>query len=114
MDINVRKQDSVHVVRLKGPFRLGQQVDEFRQVFDGLLVESPAHVVLNLAEVPSADSSGIGALVKVQTMARQKGGAVKLVSPATFVAQTLKLVGVLNIFEVHASEADAVASFASH
>lgn len=111
MDINVRKQNSVHIVSLKGAFRLGQPVDDFRQVLAGLLTEPPANVVLNMAEVPTADSSGIGALVKAQTTAKQKGGAVKLVNPVTFVVQTLKLVGVLSIFEVHPTEALAVASF---
>lgn len=111
MDINVRQDDAVNVVRMRGPFRLGPPVDEFRHVIDPMLADSNAKVVLNLAEVPTVDSSGIGALVKAQTTAAQRGGAVKLVNPANFVLQTLKLVGVVHIFEIHPSEAAAVGSF---
>ena len=111
MDINVRQEDSVNVVRMRGAFRLGPPVDEFRQVIDPILADGEARIVLNLAEVPTVDSSGIGALVKAQTTAAQRGGAVKLVSPASFVLQTLKLVGLVHIFEIHPSEAAAVGSF---
>ena len=55
----------------------------------------------------------IGALVRSQTTAKQQGGAVKLVNPTKFVLQTLKLVGLLNVFEVHTDETAAVKSFES-
>ena len=32
--------------------------------------------------------------------AKQRGGGVKLVAPSKFVVQTLKLIGVLNLFEI--------------
>jgi anti-anti-sigma regulatory factor len=38
------------------------------------------------------------------------GGSVKLVNPAPFVTKTFKMVGILSLFGVYASEADAVAS----
>jgi anti-anti-sigma factor len=57
------------------------------------------------------DSSGIGALVRSQTSAKQKGGAVKLVNPSKLVVQTLTLVGLLKIFEVHPTDAEAIQSF---
>jgi len=39
---------------------------------------------------------------------------VKLVSPSKFVVQTLKLIGVLNLFETFDDENLAVQSFNSH
>ena len=58
------------------------------------------------------DSSGIGILVRSLTSAKQRGGSVKLVNPSKFALQTLKLVGVVNLFEIFQDEDAAVASFA--
>ena len=52
-------------------------------------------------------------MVRLLTSAKHKGGAVKLVNPSKLVLQTLKMVGLLNIFEVFEDEAQAVASFGS-
>jgi len=68
-------------------------------------------LVVNLTEMPTIDSSGIGILVKAMASAKQRGGALKLVNPSKFAVQTLRLVGVLNLFEVFEDEDAAVASF---
>jgi anti-sigma B factor antagonist len=60
--------------------------------------------------LPYIDSSGIGSLVNALRQANKVGGTVKLVNPSSFVAKTLKMVGILSLFEVYGSEALAVAS----
>ena len=67
--------------------------------------------VLDLEEVPMIDSSGIGLLVRHMTMAKQRGGSLKLLKPSKFALQTLKLVRVLNLFEVFDEQQAAVESF---
>ena len=57
------------------------------------------------------DSSGIGLLSRFLASSKQQGGSLKLVSPSKFVVQTLKLVGLLNLFEVFADSQTAAASF---
>jgi len=66
---------------------------------------------LDLEDVPTIDSSGIGLLVRHMTMAKQRGGSVKLLKPSKFALQTLKLVRVLNLFEVFDEQQAAVESF---
>jgi anti-anti-sigma factor len=56
------------------------------------------------------DSSGIGLLARFLTFAKQQGGSLKLVNPSKFVLQTLKLVGLLNLFETFSDSQAAVAS----
>ena len=63
------------------------------------------------AKVPIIDSSGIGALVRSLTSAKQGGGSIKLVQPSKMVVQTLKMVGMLNIFEIFETDEEAVQSF---
>ena len=112
MDINVRKRSQVHVVQLRGALRMGSAVDGFKQTIEELMAAGDHRLVVDLAEVPMIDSSGIGVLVKALTSAKQRGGNVKLLNPSKFAMQALKLVGVLNLFEVFNEEETAVQSFA--
>ena len=111
MDIDVRKFGKVHTVRLKGQLKLGDPVDELRSTMDGIVAESNYSVVLNMTEVPMADSSGIGVIVRYQSSLKQKGGALKLVNPSKLVSQTLKILGLLSVFEIFTDETAAVQSF---
>ncbi|MCI0355752.1 MAG: STAS domain-containing protein [Acidobacteria bacterium] len=111
MDINVRKHSDVFVIQLKGDLKIGDAVDALRQSVDDLLGGGDARLVLNIAQVPMIDSSGIGILVRTLTSAKQRGGSVKLVSPSKLALQTLKIVGLLNLFEVFDDETKAVASY---
>jgi anti-sigma B factor antagonist len=111
MDINVRKRSQVQVIQLRGPLRMGEAVNNFRQALEESLGTGDARLVLNLAEVPMIDSSGIGVLMKFLASTRQRGGNIKLVNPSKFAVQTLRMVGLLNLFEVFADEDGAVASY---
>ena len=94
MDINVRRRSQVQVIHLRGQLRLGD-----------------TRIVLDLAEVPMIDSSGIGLLVRLLASAKRMGGSIKLVKPCEFVVRTLRVVGILNLFEVYDGEDAAVNSF---
>lgn len=111
MDINVRKQAQVQVLRLRGDLKIGDAVDGLRQAMDDLLGGGDSQLVLNITEVPMIDSSGIGLLVRSLTTAKQRGGSLKLVSPSKLALQTLKIVGLVNLFEIFQDEAEAVQSF---
>jgi len=91
---------------------MGPPVDSLRQAIEEILQNGDNSMVLNLEEVPMIDSSGIGILVRSLTSAKQRGGTVKLVKPSKFALQTLKLVGVVNLFEIFQDENEAVESFA--
>lgn len=111
MDINVRKRAQVQVVQLRGQLRMGPAVDDLRQTMEESFGNGDARIVLNLAEVGMIDSSGIGLLVKFLASAKQRGGNLKLVQPSKFAVQTLRLVGVLNLFEIYDDDEKAVSSF---
>jgi anti-anti-sigma factor len=111
LDINVRKRAQVQVVQLRGQLRMGPAVDNLRQTLEEAVGTGETRIVINLSEVPMIDSSGIGLLVKLLVSAKKLGGSVKLLQPSKFAIQTLKLVGVLNLFEIYDAEDAAVASF---
>jgi anti-sigma B factor antagonist len=111
VDVDVRRRAQVEVIRLRGQLRLGEAVDALRAAIDEAVADGNSKFVVNLAEVPTIDSSGIGLLVKAMASAKQRGGTLKLVNPSKFAIQVLRLVGVLNLFEVFDDENAAVDSF---
>ena len=111
MDINVRKRLQIQVIQLRGSLRMGSAVDAFRQTIEEALGNGDTRIVINLSEVSMIDSSGIGVLVRFLASTKQRGGSIKLVQPSKFAVQTLRLVGVLNLFEIFDSDDAAVESF---
>jgi anti-sigma B factor antagonist len=111
LDINVRKRSQVQVLQLKGQLRLGDAVDDLQRTINESLAEGDTRFVINLSEVPMIDSSGIGVLVRFLTSAKRRGGNVKLVNLSSFAQKTLRVVGVLGLFDVYEDDDQAVASF---
>ena len=111
MEIDVRTQDQVKIIKLKGRLHLGPALDRTNETITDLFNAGETHIVLDLEEVPMIDSSGIGLLVRHMTSAKQRGGSLKLLKPSKFALQTLKMVRVLNLFEVFDDQQAAVASF---
>jgi len=111
MDIDVRSQGAVKIVKLRGRLSLGETVDRLRGTFEDLFAAGSKQFVLDVGELATIDSSGIGLLSRLLTSAKQQGGSLKLVNPSKFVVQTLKLVGLLNLFEVFPDSQLAASSF---
>lgn len=111
MDIEVRSQGTVKVIKLRGRLALGDSVERLRATVEDLLSSGENRLVLDLEELATMDSSGIGLLSRLLTLSKQQGGSLKLVNPSKFVVQTLKLVGLLNLFEVFPETQAAAASF---
>jgi anti-anti-sigma factor len=111
LGIETRTQDGVKIVKIAGKLGMGLSLDQFNATMTELLRQSQNKIVLDLEEMPMIDSSGIGMLVRHLTTAKQSGGSIKLLKPSKFTMQTLKMVGLLNLFPTFDDLAEAVASF---
>jgi anti-sigma B factor antagonist len=111
VDIEVRSQSGVKVIKLRGRLNLGDAVDRMRQTFEDLMAAGEIRFVVDLGEVSMLDSSGIGLLVRCLTVAKQSAGSLKLLNPSKFAVQTLRMTGLLNLFEVFDDPERAIASF---
>jgi anti-anti-sigma factor len=111
VDIDISDIGDVKLVKLTGRLTLGEAVDKLRASMDDLLNGGATHFVMDLSDVAMIDSSGIGLVVRYMSTAKQKGGALKLLNPTKFALQTLKMIGLLNRFEVFQDQGEAVASF---
>jgi len=101
----------VKILKLRGKLVLGPLIDKLSATLTDLLNAGDTRFLLDLQEVPIIDSSGIGLLVRYLTATKQNGGSLKLLNPSKFALQTLKLVRVLNLFEVFEDPEQAVTSF---
>ena len=111
MEIDVRSQGQVKIVTLRGRLNLGEPVDRLRATVEDLLGSGDCRMVFDLTELATVDSSGIGLMSRFLTSTKAQGGSLKLVNPSKFVVQTLKLVGLLNLFEIFPDSQSAAGSF---
>ena len=101
----------VKVIKLAGHIRMGEAIDRFRNEIDGHLAQGDSRFLIDMGDVRSLDSSGIGMLVRSLSLAKQKGGTIKLANVPQQASQTLRVTGVLRLFEVYENEAAALKTF---
>ena len=87
-----------------GPAMLRDEVQK-------LLAEDEQQILLNLAEVPYANSTGIGALVSSFTTTKNRGGQLRMHSPGKKMTELLQLTQLYPVFDVRTDEADALRGF---
>ncbi len=111
MDLDIKQSGNICTLKLKGRLVSGEPVHQFDNAFQSALAGGHIFLILDLEALPYVDSSGIGAIVNALRMATKAGGSVKLVNPAPFVSKTFKMVGILSLFGVYESEAEAEAAY---
>jgi anti-sigma B factor antagonist len=111
LEIETKTQHGVKVVKLKGRLSMGPALDGCNSTLGELLGRGQHKIVSDVEEVPTIDSSGIGMLVRYLTAAKQLGGTNHLLKPSKFIVQTLKMVGLLNLFITFEDLPQAIASF---
>lgn len=113
MDLDIRQEGKICTLKVKGQLKSGDPVIQFDTATQTALSSGHIFLILDLESMPYLDSSGIGAIVDALRNATKAGGDVKLVNPSSFASKTFKMVGILNLFTVYSSQADAVAACGS-
>jgi len=111
MKVNQRQRDGVTILDLKGKITLGTGDIALRNAVQDALNGGARHIVLNLREVSTIDSSGVGELVSAYTTAVNRGGRLKLAGLPSKVTDILQITQLITVFEVYDDEDAAVASF---
>ena len=110
MDLDIRESGNICTLKLKGRFVSGEPVTQFESAFQSALASGHIFLILDLESAPFMDSSGIGSVVNALRLSSKLGGSAKLVKPSNFIAKTFKMCGILGLFSVYETEAEAVAS----
>ena len=107
MDLDIKQSGNTCSLRIKGHLK-SSNVPEFDAALESALSSGCIYLILDLEQMPFIDSSGIGAIVNALRRTRQVGGDTKLVNPSSFATKTFKMVGILSLFGVFATEQEAI------
>ncbi len=111
MEIHVRTSGNVAILDLSGNLIIGKSEESLRETVNSLVAEGRSLLLINLAEVPMIDSSGIGAMIKSFTSVKAVEGQLKVLKPSRMARQLLTITGLLSVLETFDDESAAVSSF---
>ncbi len=113
MKANVREVGDVSIVDLKGKITIGSGDVQLREVINGLVDKGRKNILINMQEVTTIDSSGIGELVGCYTSVTHKGGKLKLLHLPPKINDVLTVTQLITVFDVYESEPEALATYAA-
>ena len=111
MQIDSRIVGDIHVLDCRGKLTLGDDTKVIRSNISDILKDGGNKIVLNLADVPYIDSSGIGELVSAHASVVNRGGQLKLLNLTKNVYQSLSIMQLLFVFQIYESEQVTLTSF---
>ncbi len=111
MKVNVRQRDGVTLLDLKGKITIGMGDVALRNAVQDAINGGSTKVVINLKEVTTIDSSGVGELVSAFTTATNRGVKLSLANLPSKVSDILQITQLITVFDVYDSEDEAIRSF---
>jgi anti-sigma B factor antagonist len=111
MKLSRREKDGVIIIDLKGKILIGDGIDTLRNEINSLVENKELKVLLNFAEVPYLDSTGLGEVVRSYTSVKKKGGTIKIINLTQKVEDLLSVTKLITVFETFEDEDKAIASF---
>lgn len=111
MRVNVRQREGVTILDLKGKITIGVGDVALRDAIHEALDAGAKKILVNLEDVSTIDSSGVGELVSSYTTATNRGGKLKLLNLPPKVADILQITQLITVFDVFEDEEEAIRSF---
>jgi len=111
MKIGIRKKGDVTILDLKGKILIGNGIDELRESINDSINNKDKNLLLNFADVPYLDSTGLGEVVRSYTSVKKEGGTVKIVNLTNKVKDLLSVTKLITVFETFEDEDKAIESF---
>lgn len=111
LKLSKRTVDGILAIGCSGRIVFGEESSLLRDDVKKAIHEGAKRIVLNLGEVNYIDSGGLGTLVALHTTAQGAGSSIKLANLTKRVDDLMQVTKLLTVFEVHASEYDALESF---
>jgi len=112
MTINVRQAEGFTILDAKGKITIGAGDVALREAIHGALDAGAQKILVNLGNVSTIDSSGIGELVSAFTSASNKGAKLALVHLPPKVQDILQITQLVTVFDIYDDEAEAMSSMA--
>jgi anti-sigma B factor antagonist len=107
LHLDSRPVGNVLVIQCEGRIVSGAEVTTLHSYVGDALLKYP-DIILQLDQISFVDSSGLGALVRLVSTARSKGGDLKLCGLQEHVRKVLEVTNLLSLFETYDSMPEAV------
>lgn len=111
MKISSRQREGVTILEPKGKITIGVGDVALREAVHEAVGAGSRKVLIDLSEVTTMDSSGIGELVSTYTTVTNRGGKLKLLHLPPKIQDIMQVTQLITVFEVFDDEEDAIASF---
>ncbi len=111
MQITTRQRDGVTIIDLKGKITIGSGDVELKNAVVQAVNDGAAKILINLSDVTTIDSSGVGELVSSYITSKNRGAQLKLVNLPAKVQDVLTVTQLITVFDVYDTEDEAVRSF---
>jgi anti-sigma B factor antagonist len=111
LTIRERQINNTTVLDLDGKLKLGEGSQEFHDTIRAVVEKGRKNIVVNLENVTSIDSSGLGELVAGYVAVTRSGGQINLLHLSKRVHELMFMTKLLTVFDVYDSESEAVNSF---
>ncbi len=111
MKLKKRVSDDVAVLDLSGNVMGGPDQQTFHDAIKGIVEEGHKKVLVNLADVPWINSTGLGILMAGFITVKNAGGVLRLVNVSKRIDSLLMITKLTLVFETFDSEEKALASF---
>ncbi len=111
MKTSSRNVNGVEIIKLEGKITIGAGDSQLRDAITNAVKDGKNSILLDMREVSTIDSSGIGELVGAYTTVTNRGGKLKLLRLPPKVSDLLQVTQLITVFEVYEDENEAVASF---
>lgn len=99
------------VLAISGKVMGGPEVDEFKAAIKDLVDAGCRNFILDFAEVPWINSTGLGILIAAHHTVRAAEGQLRICSVTDRVLSIFHVSQLERVFEVHADRDKALASF---
>ena len=109
--IRERLIGDISVLDLEGKIMLGEGTQELRNTIRTHIEKSRKNILLNLENVSTIDSSGLGELVAAYTSVTKNSGRIKLLNLSKRVHELMFITKLLTVFDVYDNEAEAINDF---
>jgi anti-sigma B factor antagonist len=111
MKATSRTVDGVEIISLQGKITIGAGDSQLREVITNAVNNGKNKILLDMSQVTTIDSSGIGELVGSYTTVTNRGGKLKLLHLPAKLNELLHVTQLITVFEVHENEQEAISSF---
>ena len=110
LNLETRVADTITILQCNGRFTYREEATAFSEKLAELLRRS-RRIVLELSNLETIDSAGLGELVVVHMWARASGCSIKIAAPKQRVRELFELTHLASVLEIYHTLDEALLSF---